>query len=132
MGRSKPTFIVPECAYIVKKDEYGDTIGFESGSDVDFTVEESIRNATEFFKQRVLNCWSHEGFNLEAEEEDGTKKWYHFLEFSGTRQLAEDIERFRLLVGNHKLSLYGISYGTKVMGTYASIFPDQVNLVRKN
>ena len=32
----------------------------------------------------------------------------HFLEYSGTRQLAEDIERVRLLFGDQQLSIYGI------------------------
>lgn len=41
---------------------------------------------------------------------------YHFLEHSGTRQLAEDIERVRRVFGDQKLSVYGISYGTVVMG----------------
>jgi hypothetical protein len=39
-----------------------------------------------------------------------------FISDSGTRQLAEDLERFRLLIEAPALSLYGISYGTTVMG----------------
>jgi hypothetical protein len=35
---------------------------------------------------------------------------------SGTRQLAEDLDRFRVLIEAPALSIYGISYGTTVMG----------------
>jgi hypothetical protein len=38
-----------------------------------------------------------------------------FILDSGTRQLAEDLERFRMLIEAPALSLYGISYGTTVM-----------------
>jgi pimeloyl-ACP methyl ester carboxylesterase len=53
---------------------------------------------------------------------------YHFLDYSGTRELAEDMERFRRLIGADRLSLYGISYGTHVMATYATMFPNNVEL----
>jgi hypothetical protein len=54
-------------------------------------------------------------------------KQYHFLQYSGTRQLAEDIERFRIAINAPKLSVYGISYGTTVMGTFATTFPLSVD-----
>ncbi len=41
----------------------------------------------------------------------------------------EVIERVRIAFGDQKLSVYGISYGTKVMGLYATIFSDKVNLM---
>lgn len=41
----------------------------------------------------------------------------------------EDIERVRQVFGDQKLSIYGLSYGTKVMGLYATIFPANVNLM---
>ena len=47
---------------------------------------------------------------------------------SGTRQLVEDMGRFMVLIEATKLSLYGISYGTTVMGTFANMFPDYVDL----
>ena len=47
----------------------------------------------------------------------------------GTRQLAEDINRVRQLFGDQEISIYGVSYGTKVMGTYATMFPQTVNLM---
>jgi pimeloyl-ACP methyl ester carboxylesterase len=42
---------------------------------------------------------------------------------------VEDIERVRIAFGDQRLSVYGISYGTKVMGLYATIFSDKVNLM---
>ena len=90
---------------------------------VNYNDEESIRDAASLYKEVHMNCWNHPDFHLEAKQEDGTTRTFHFLEYSGTRQLAEDIERVRLLFGDHKLSVYGISYGTVVMGTYATVFP---------
>ena len=76
-----------------------------------------------------LECWAYPGFSIPVDPNDENSKRYHFLEYSGTRQLAEDIERVRILFGDDKLSVYGISYGTKVMGTYATIFPKKTNLM---
>jgi pimeloyl-ACP methyl ester carboxylesterase len=59
---------------------------------------------------------------------DGTVRTFHFLEYSGTRELAEDIERIGLLLNAPKLNVYGISYGTSVFGTYATMFPASVGL----
>jgi hypothetical protein len=39
-----------------------------------------------------------------------------FISDSGTRQLAEDLDQFRVLIDAPALSLYGVSYGTTVMG----------------
>ena len=46
-----------------------------------------------------------------------------------TKEDTHTLERVRILFGDQKLSVYGISYGTTVMGTYTSIFPDNVNLM---
>ena len=48
---------------------------------------------------------------------------------SGTRQLVEDFSRFLDLIGSEKVNLYGISYGTTVMSTFATLFPKRVNLL---
>ena len=60
-------------------------------------------------------------------KEDNSEIKLHFLEYSGTRQLAEDLFRFSDLIDSKKLSLYGVSYGTTVMGTFATIFPSRVD-----
>ena len=118
MGRSSPTFVVEECTNDI------DPI---LGLDVD--DEASIRASARLNKARNLGCWNYPGFSISLDEDDETSKRFHFLEYSGTRQLAEDIERVRILFGGDKLSVYGISYGTAVMGTYTTIFPKHVNLM---
>ena len=50
---------------------------------------------------------------IDAQNDTGetASKGYHFLEYSGTRQLAEDIWRIREIFGDQKISVYGVSYG---------------------
>ena len=122
MGRSEPTFMVEDCA-VQLQDEDG------ALSAMSLIDEDSVRAASKVYKQRALRCWNHPGFRLDAEQADGSRRTFHFLEYSGTRQLAEDLERFRVLFGSQKLNIYGISYGTVVMGTYATVFPNNVNLM---
>ena len=123
MGRSSPTFDIKECTLAPYIEEAGSKGGFDADE------EESIRAYARLFKARNLGCWNHPSFKVPLDEDDDDSKTYHFLEYSGTRQLAEDIERVRILFGDQKLSVYGISYGTAVFGTYTSIFPDNVNLM---
>ena len=54
------------------------------------------------------------------------KESYHLLEYSGTQQAMEDIERFRIAIKTKKLSLFGLSYGTSIAGFYATVFPENV------
>lgn len=122
MGRSEPTFMVEDCA-VQLQDEDGVL------SAISLTDEDSVQAASKVYKKRAHRCWNHPDFRLEAEQADGSSRTFHFLEYSGTRQLAEDLERFRVLFGSQKLSIYGISYGTVVMGTYATVFPHNVNLM---
>ncbi|EJK49871.1 hypothetical protein THAOC_31214 [Thalassiosira oceanica] len=121
MGRSKPSFYAEECAVTDEQINALNTL--------DISDEETIRNFARAYKERNLRCWNYEGFRLEKKQSDGDVKTFHFLEYSGTRQLAEDIERVRLLFGDQKLSVYGISYGTAVIGTYVTVFPDNMNLM---
>ncbi|CAE7219320.1 caeA [Symbiodinium sp. CCMP2456] len=51
---------------------------------------------------------------------------YNFLEWSGTRMLAHDIDFFRSRICAPKLNLDGSSYGTAVAAVYADMFPDRV------
>eukprot|EP00439_Symbiodinium_sp_Y106_P073498 s73_g13.t2 len=53
-------------------------------------------------------------------------KKYNFLEWSGTRMLAHDIDFFRSRICAPKLNLNGDSYGTAVAAVYADMFPDRV------
>ena len=116
MGRSLPTFIVEECKMphfpLTEMAEFGDV--------------PSMTEAAEALQSNMKSCWDFEGFRLQAE---GGGTTYHFLEHSGTRQLVEDIERVRLAFGDTRLTVLGVSYGTKVMGTYATLFPQSVQLM---
>jgi pimeloyl-ACP methyl ester carboxylesterase len=121
MGRSEPTFVVPECAAHMHPDA--------KKLNVNFGNVESVRDAAQVYKETHLACWNQPHFRSSVVQADGTNRTFHFLEYSGTRQLAEDIERVRILFGDQKISVYGISYGTVVMGTYATVFSDKVNLM---
>jgi pimeloyl-ACP methyl ester carboxylesterase len=48
------------------------------------------------------------------------------LPFYSTRQAVEDLEAFRVYLGVDKLALYGESYGTQYVQTYADAHPDHV------
>ncbi len=48
------------------------------------------------------------------------------LKFYGTSQAVEDLEAFRMLMGDEKLWLYGESYGTEYAQTYAAAHPDHL------
>lgn len=59
-------------------------------------------------------------------------KSFNFLEFSGTRMLAHDIEFFRTRVCAHKMHLNGASYGTAVAATYGNMFHQRVGKMAVN
>jgi pimeloyl-ACP methyl ester carboxylesterase len=48
------------------------------------------------------------------------------LAFFGTEQVAEDIDSFRETIGDEKIWMYGVSYGTAVAQTYAYAHPDRL------
>jgi pimeloyl-ACP methyl ester carboxylesterase len=48
------------------------------------------------------------------------------LPFYSTRQAVEDLEAFREYLGVDKINLYGESYGTQYVQTYAAAHPDHV------
>ena len=109
MGRSEPTFVIPECSI-------GIIPGVVKVFSVDFENEQSVRDVARVFKESNLKCWHQPRFRRSEVQADGSTRSFHFLKYSGTRQLAEDIERVRVLFGDQKISVYGISYGTTVMG----------------
>jgi len=48
------------------------------------------------------------------------------LNFYGTNQVAEDLDSFREVIGDQKVWMYGVSYGTAVAETYAYAHPDRL------
>lgn len=81
-----------------------------------------------------------EGLDTPAEQEEavnGTRDYVQAcvaeigidpakLAFFGTDQVAEDIEAFRVAMGDEQVWIYGVSYGTAVAQTYAAAHPDRV------
>lgn len=75
--------------------------------------------------KRSIACYDSEKFQLKGK--DG--RIYNFLDYTGTRYLAYDIDTFRRAIGAKRISIFGISYGTAVGGVYASAFPENVDLL---
>lgn len=50
----------------------------------------------------------------------------NYIDFVGTSVLAHDLDHLRKAMGQEKLSIYGISYGTEVGAVYSTLFPDKV------
>lgn len=46
-----------------------------------------------------------------------------------TANTARDLDVVRRVLGQDRLSLYGVSYGTDLMATYATLFPDRTDRV---
>ena len=106
-----------------------EVVGNATDEDIDFFSEESLRRYAKELRERVVRCWDDvDEFSMNATQDDGSVNTYHFLDYSGTKELVEDMDRFRRLIGADRLSLYGISYGTHVMATYATLFPKNVEL----
>ncbi|WP_433381080.1 alpha/beta hydrolase [Actinoplanes sp. CA-142083] len=51
------------------------------------------------------------------------------LEHMSTLNVAKDLDRLRLAVGDTKINYIGFSYGTLIGATYANLFPSQVRAV---
>ncbi|CAB9525991.1 Secreted [Seminavis robusta] len=136
MGRSWPSFVQEECSLnSFERDENGTIVRTVTppileADAVEFT-EENIKAVLPLIQQKTRDCWtcSQCDFQLNATQASGNVTNFHFLEYSGTRQLAEDIFRMRLLLNAPLMHMYGISYGTGVFSTYATIFPGFTGLL---
>lgn len=138
MGRSWPSFAHEECSLqrFTRDETTSEIIGTsnreEDAALYDSTAEigdkDLIKLLLQKYKTRVTECWSVRDFDLVREQSDGTNRSFHFLEYSGTRQLAQDIWQLMDLFNAPKMHLYGISYGTTVMSTFATVYPHLVGL----
>ena len=52
-----------------------------------------------------------------------------YQDFMGTQDLAHDLDTLRTAIGADKLSVWGVSYGTEVGATYATVYPERVDKV---
>lgn len=122
LGRSSPNFAHAECTYGVTDGKQTQT---ENAMMVDVRSEADVMAFQNRQIARVKSCWEVPEFTLKPT--DGSNQTYHFLDFSGTQALIEDINRFRIAMGISVLSFWGVSYGTQVSAAYASAFPSAVD-----
>lgn len=72
-------------------------------------------------EEQALKDDAHTGFI------DGCKQKYgDTLRFYSTANTARDIDAIRVALGDDQISFLGVSYGTYLGATYASMFPDRV------
>ncbi|CAE8696067.1 unnamed protein product, partial [Polarella glacialis] len=60
------------------------------------------------------------------EKDDGQGGTYNLLQYMGTSALIHDMEWLRMALGSPPITLYGLSYGTRVTAAYSSAFPAAV------
>lgn len=83
LGRSLPSFANKDCM-----PKPGDAV-------LDYSSESDVKRSLAAHRERVTSCWNHSEFFLKGE--NNTE--FHFLEFSGTTQLVQDLNRFRVAIG---------------------------------
>lgn len=102
IGDSKPNFVCEG------------TEGFKN-SPLDFGDEKLVRAALIEQGKVAAKVREDPKFDMEG---------YKFYNYVGTGDLAGDLDVLRRAIGSSTMSFYGISYGTFVATTYASIFPE--------
>ena len=134
MGRSWPNFAHDECTFGVTRSTgqekralmlqglFIDSLNVKESSHIDLYLEQQ--------KKRVLSCWTCKtcDFLLKSADPNSSEQ-YHFLDYSGTHEAAQDLEVFRKAVNIDKLSLLAVSYGTQIFATYATVFPESVDKI---
>lgn len=81
-----------------------------------------VEDFLKHMQDRSERCYKSPKYQLEGKG----GKVYNFLDYVGTQFLAHDIEALRRAIGAEKMNLAGVSYGTYVVGVYASVYPDHV------
>lgn len=98
----------------------------QSGPPVDphhglgFRNETFVRWFYRLMKLEHNLCYAAERFQLKSPVSNRSYNTFHY---TGTVDLAYDIDMFRKAIGASKMSIKGASYGTAVGGVYATIFP---------
>ena len=83
----------------------------------------AVEGIFERMAERGRRCTAQSKWQLAKES---TSRQFNFLEWSGTSMLAHDLDRLRAAVCAEKLNLHGYSYGTGVVATYLTKFPERV------
>jgi hypothetical protein len=136
MGRSWPSFVHEDCSgALLQRYENGTIIDIqlppELEGDSQFLInstgldEEYVKAFLRHRKYRVETCWKCTtcDFVLEAEQPDGNVTQFHFLQYSGTRQLAEDSKWRRLSHSKSKLSPVAYDADTLPMNNITQSYP---------
>jgi pimeloyl-ACP methyl ester carboxylesterase len=90
---------------------------------IDFKNEQAVRWYYRLVSLSHNLCYKADRYQV-ASATNGRK--FNLLDFTGTTDLAYDIDLFRSAIGSPRMSLWGASYGTYVAGVYATIFSDRV------
>lgn len=110
IGLSNPL----ECPVAYEKDFIGYLTEFNTAGQEGYDTVEEQQALVNDTRAYVEECVSEIGI-------DPAK-----LAFFGTNQVAEDIETFRETIGDEKIWMYGVSYGTAVAQTYARAYPNRL------
>jgi hypothetical protein len=149
MGRSWPSFYHEECndidfasldddgkynasgiqEFLDRKKDYVKRCWACTDCDYQFNIEQADGNVRSF---HFLECKSilaffllFKGYFISVTNLFIDEYIYISILDSGTRQLAEDLDRFRVLIEAPSLTLYGLSYGTTVMSKILMTIPSQ-------
>lgn len=110
LGRSLPTMATSSCSEVPYPGDSSD--------------EQQVLAYLRRTKDRNTQCWHDQSFQLLSP--DGTTT-FNFLQYSGTKQVVDDLNSFRQAIGAEKLSIYGMSYGCMIGASYATVFPDSLD-----
>ena len=88
--------------------------------------EDQVQGLFQNMAIRARKCYDWDKWLIMGQDNETI---FHFLEWSGTRMLAADIEFLRTRVCVPRLDFHGESYGTAVVATYASMYPERVGKI---
>ena len=123
-GRVSSCWMCTDCDFVYSGVEQPNNEFFSDDDD----SEESLDDDGKVPAETNSNNFLQDSFDKEDLNITDTLD-FHFLQYSGTKQLVEDIERIRILFNAPRMHVLGVSYGTSVFGAYASIFPNSVGLM---
>eukprot|EP00316_Scyphosphaera_apsteinii_P011441 CAMPEP_0119343218 /NCGR_PEP_ID=MMETSP1333-20130426/106330_1 /TAXON_ID=418940 /ORGANISM="Scyphosphaera apsteinii, Strain RCC1455" /LENGTH=724 /DNA_ID=CAMNT_0007355599 /DNA_START=33 /DNA_END=2209 /DNA_ORIENTATION=- len=86
--------------------------------------KELVQLYAELVQAASIECRQHPDYQLGTNLVRGQMVYQDFM---GTVDLAHDLDILRRAIGAEKLSIWGVSYGTEVGASYASIYPARVD-----
>ncbi|MBL8062212.1 MAG: alpha/beta fold hydrolase [Anaerolineales bacterium] len=110
LGLSNPL----ECPITYAEDFKEYLTGYDTAGEEGLDTPEEQQDAIEDARKYAEDCIAEIGIDPAS------------LAFFGTDQVAEDIDAFREIIGDEKIWIYGVSYGTAVAQTYGEAHPDRL------